>query len=159
MSATYKQTTIIRHDSLRRGAGGFVLPSRRAITATEAHRGKDSAGRFVGHGDIERGFAFFCRSRGLAPGVRDFAMPPEVKRALADAPALPERGRPTGRRAGTGALSIERLREVWAARQRGATYEQLAEQFEVSHACIKAHFARGGSASLRAARAAGPIGT
>lgn len=158
MPAKYASPRLITTPG-RRSDAGFVLPRRACLTRSEAARGTDAAGRFTGPGDIERGFAFFCRSRGLAPRVRDFAMPPEVKRALGPLAAPSPRPRPTGRHVGSGALSIERLREVWAARQRGATYEELAVQFEVSHACIKAHFARGGSASLRAARAAGPIGT
>lgn len=158
MPARYYPTRLITTPG-RRGYGGLIIPRRGSITRSEASRGTDAAGRFVGPGDFERAYAFFWRSRGQEPRSRDFAMPPEVKRALGPLAATPPRARPTGRHVGSGALSIERLREVWAARQRGATYEELAVQFEVSHACIKAHFARGGSASMRAARAAGPIGT
>ncbi len=125
------------------------LPTARS--RAEHARGTDAAGRFIGARDVERGFDFFMRSRGQAPRVRQ-ALPAGVELRLAE--FAPARAVPSGRPAGSGALSLGALREVWAARQAGATYAQLAEQFGVSLACIKGHMARGGSASMRAARAA-----
>jgi hypothetical protein len=146
MPSLYYPPRIIRRKSLLAGSGlRRRLPTAR--TRIEHERGTDNAGRFIGPGDVERGFAFFQAARGAAPLVRQ-SLPASVEGKLAAAPA-----RPPGR-ARAGQLSPAQLRELWQLhRVEGRRFVDCAAHFSVALGTIAYHFRRGGSVAMRAALA------
>lgn len=92
-----------------------VRSSPLRYTKTQLHRGADEQGRFIGAGDIDRGYAFFRRSRGGMPVARDEA----------------NRG---GREP---ALTSDQLRALWARRTESKS--SLAVAFAVSVSTIYYH--------------------
>lgn len=123
---------------------------RRRHSATQLARGLDSAGRFIGQHDFERGWQHFW----LAPHRRSSA--PLVR----SDPVFGRDGRP-GNSGAKGVprpmrsgLDFAKLRAIHARRQQGESTPALAAAFGVHYSTIKFHLKP--SASMRAALAAVP---